>query len=105
METEYIRAIVTEQFLAERELQEKEFGDQTKHSDDYWTVILTEEVGEVAREVYEKNAHNLYNELIQCGAVCMAWAEAIQRRNIGRDIEEDSDLIWNQHQKKFLKVY
>jgi NTP pyrophosphatase (non-canonical NTP hydrolase) len=93
MELEHVRAIVTEQFLAERESQENKWGEQMHHTDEYWTVILGEEFGEVAREVYEKDTHNLYNELIQCGAVCMAWAEAIQKRNINKDIEKKEDLI------------
>ena len=92
MESEHVRAIVTEQFLAERENQEKKWGAQIHHADDYWTVILAEEFGEVAREVYEKNTKNLYDELIQCGAVCMAWAEAIQKRNIDKSIEKEDDL-------------
>ena len=87
-----MRAIVTEQFLAERESQEDKWGEQMHHTDQFWTVILAEEFGEVAREVYEKDTHKLYNELIQCGAVCMAWAEAIQKRNLGKDIETDTDL-------------
>ena len=88
-----MRAIVTEQFLAERESQEDKWGEQMHHTDQFWTVILAEEFGEVAREVYEKDTHKLYNELIQCGAVCMAWAEAIQKRNLGKDIETDTDLL------------
>ena len=93
MESEHVRAIVTEQFLAERENQEGKWGEQLQHTDEYWTVILAEEFGEVAREVYEKNTKNLYDELIQCGAVCMAWAEAIQKRNITRHVEKGEDLI------------
>jgi protein-disulfide isomerase-like protein with CxxC motif len=93
MELEHVRAIVTEQFLAERESQEDKWGEQIHHSDEHWTVILGEEFGEVAREVYEKNTPKLYNELIQCGAVCMAWAEAIQKRNMKKRIEKGDDLI------------
>ena len=93
MEAEHVRAIVTEQFLSERESQEKKWGEQTHHSDEYWTVILAEEFGEVAREVYEQNTSKLYSELIQCGAVCMAWAEAIQKRNMKREIEKGDDLL------------
>ena len=93
MDREHVRMIVTEQFLAERESQEDKWGEQMHHTDQFWTVILAEEFGEVAREVYEKDTHKLYNELIQCGAVCMAWAEAIQKRNLGKDIETDTDLL------------
>lgn len=92
MNKEHVRMIVTEQFLAERESQEDKWGEQIHHTDEFWTVILAEEFGEVAREVYEKDTEKLYNELIQCGAVCMAWAEAIQKRNIDRRIENDEEL-------------
>ena len=93
MELEHVRAIVTEQFLAERESQEDKWGEQMYHTDEYWTVILAEEFGEVAKEVYEENPSVLYNGLVRCGAVCMAWAEAIQRRNIKRRVEKGDDLI------------
>jgi|TARA_R110000744_G_scaffold8525_5_gene28162 hypothetical protein len=92
MDREHVRMIVTEQFLAERESQEDKWGEQMHHTDEFWTVILGEEFGEVAREVYEKDTEKLYNELIQCGAVCMAWAEAIQKRNIDRQIEKGEEL-------------
>ncbi len=78
---ELTRAKVLEQVLAERELQDLKWGDQTFNSDDHWTVILTEELGEVAREVYEKNESDMYEEIIQCAAVCFAWAEAFNNRN------------------------
>ena len=79
--TELTRAVVLEQVLAEREIQDLKWGDQTFNSDDHWTVILTEELGEVAREVYEKNELDMYEEIIQCAAVCFAWAEAFNNRN------------------------
>ena len=67
--TELTRATVLEQVLAERESQDLKWGDQTLNSDEHWTVILTEELGEVAREVYEKNEPYMYSEIIQCAAV------------------------------------
>ena len=81
MEAEHVRAIITEQFLSERESQENTWGEQIHHSDEHWTVILTEEVGEVAREVYEQNEPKLYIEIIQACAVYFAWAEAILNRS------------------------
>ena len=78
--TELTRATVLEQVLAERESQDLKWGDQTLNSDEHWTVILTEELGEVAREVYEKNESDMYYEIIQCAAVCFAWAEAFNNR-------------------------
>ena len=56
---EMTRANVLQAVLAERERQDGKWGDQTQNSDEHWTVILTEEVGEVAREVYE-------NEVLEC---------------------------------------
>jgi len=79
--TELTRATVLEQVLAERESQDLKWGDQTLNSDEHWTVILTEELGEVAREVYEKNESDMYSEIIQCAAVCFAWAEAVNNRS------------------------
>ena len=63
---ELSRANVLEQVLAERERQDSKWGEQTYNSDSHWTVILTEELGEVAREVYEKNEPDMYTEIIQC---------------------------------------
>jgi len=74
------RAQVLEAVLAERERQDGKWGDQTHNSDEHWTVILTEEVGEVAREVYEKRSVEMFEEVIQCAAVCFAWAEAYLNR-------------------------
>ena len=78
---EMTRATVLQAVLAERERQDSKWGDQTQNTDEHWTVILTEELGEVAREVYEKRSAGMFEEIIQCGAVCMAWGEAYLNRN------------------------
>lgn len=46
--------------------------------------VLTEEVGEVARDVIEKSRtwEELENELIQVATVCVAWVENIRRNSI-----------------------
>tara|TARA_Y100000034_G_C6690153_1_gene303858 strand:+ start:340 stop:600 length:261 start_codon:yes stop_codon:yes gene_type:complete len=80
MSKELPRAQVLEAVLAERERQDDKWGDQTHNSDEYWMVILTEETGEVAREVYEKRSAGMFEEVIQCAAVCFAWAEAYLNR-------------------------
>tara|TARA_R100000781_G_scaffold114970_1_gene88177 strand:+ start:371 stop:619 length:249 start_codon:yes stop_codon:yes gene_type:complete len=77
---EIIRAKVLEDVLAERERQDGMYGDQTKHSDQYWNVIATEENGEVARAIWEEDDGHMYEEIIQCAAVYFAWAEAIRKR-------------------------
>lgn len=78
---ESARIGVLEAVLAERERQDTLWGDQTGHSDAWWTVISAEENGEVARAVYEQNVPQIYLELIQTCAVSFAWAEAILRRS------------------------
>lgn len=41
------------------------------------TVVLLEEVGEVARAVFERDAWNLREELVQVAAVAVAWLESL----------------------------
>ena len=72
MTTEVTRMRVLEAVLAERERQDSKWGDQTENSDEHWTVILTEELGEVAREVYEGRSAGMFEEIIQCAAVSFA---------------------------------
>ena len=79
--SEVTRATVLQAVLAERERQDSKWGDQTQNTDEHWTVILTEELGEVAREVYEKRSAGMFEEIVQCAAVCMAWGEAYLNRN------------------------
>ena len=88
MHSELPRAQVLEAVLVERERQDEKWGDQTFNTDERWTVILTEEVGEVAREVYEKRSAGMFEEVIQCAAVCFAWAEAYINRGALKDGEE-----------------
>ncbi len=89
MTTEMTRMKVLEAVLAERERQDDKWGDQTANSDEHWTVILTEELGEVAREVYEGRSAGMFEEVIQCAAVAFAWAEAFLNRNTGVPIGEE----------------
>lgn len=77
----------------ERIKQDVKWGEQN-HSDFKWLSILMEEVGEVAECVNEDNpakerlySHealesNMEYELIQVAAVCIAWIEAIRRREM-----------------------
>lgn len=41
--------------------------------------ILTEEVGEVARDLLDGPTDNLRTELVQVAAVAVAWVEALDR--------------------------
>ena len=83
IKNEVTRAIVLEAVLAERERQDTMYGNQSGHSDEYWNVIATEENGEVARAIWEKDDDNMYEEIIQACAVYFAWAEAIHQRKEG----------------------
>ena len=66
--------------LGERKRQDEKFGDQTYNSNELWNVIGVEEVGEVAKASYDRDASShLYAEIIQVAAVYVAWAESIQR--------------------------
>lgn len=76
---------------AELILLNVKFGKQN-HSDVDWFPLLMEEVGEIAHAICETNPvgkrkyhkdaciENLEIELIQTAAVCVAWIEAIRRR-------------------------
>lgn len=72
----------------ERERQDMRWGTQD-HDDPRWLAILTEELGEVAREVVEELAiprsrgYQIREELVQVAAVAVAWLEAIDRRQGG----------------------
>lgn len=77
---------VYDDVLQERKLQDTKWGVQN-HTPLEWLSILTEEVGELAKEVNEDhfaasiiNAHALRSELIQCAAVCVAFAECLDRK-------------------------
>ena len=63
----------TEVIEAERVRQLAKWGDQS-HTDMEWLVILVEEVGEVARSIFE-NGEADYDEITQCSAVALAWME------------------------------
>ena len=66
--------------LGERKRQDDMFGDQTYNNNELWNVIGVEEVGEVAKAIYDKDeTSHLYSEIIQVAAVYVAWAESLQR--------------------------
>ena len=50
------------------------------HSPEYWLAILSEEVGEVAKEVVDRNnLENLRNELIQVAATAIRFLQSIPK--------------------------
>lgn len=69
-----VQTVVFNEVAVERLRQLDKWGDQD-HGDDRWLVILAEEFGEVARAIFEQDAPNMKEELIQVMAVCMAWLE------------------------------
>lgn len=75
-----IQEYVLEDVREERERQDLKWGDQIHNTNELWNVIGVEEVGEVARAIYEAdNVEHLYTELIQVAAVYVAWAESLKR--------------------------
>ena len=76
---ENTRALILEAVLAERERQDQMHGEANQGNTDLkWLAILTEEVGEVAKDILENKRSGMFEEVIQCAAVCFAWAEAFQ---------------------------
>lgn len=61
---------------AERAKQDEKWGVRHGQSSYIWHAVLSEEVGEVAKEVLE-NCICLEDELVQVAAVAVAWLEDI----------------------------
>ena len=72
--------IVIADILKERVRQDKKWGANRVLPDFTWNAILTEEVGEAAKEVLEVDVKKLRVELIQVAAVAVAWIESLDRR-------------------------
>lgn len=71
--------------LAERVRQDQKWGEQN-HPPIEWLAILSEEVGELAKEVNEQHWRErpdslmkLRAELVQVAAVAVAWLECLDR--------------------------
>jgi hypothetical protein len=83
MVNELTRAKVLEAVLGERERQDNLHGDSNLNNTDAgWFVILGEEMGEVAKDILEHDREHMYREVIECAAVCFAWAEAFINNEI-----------------------
>ena len=75
-----VQESVLEDIRDERNRQDLKWGDQVNNSHELWNVIGVEEVGEVARAIYDAdNIEHLYSEIIQVASVYVAWAESIKR--------------------------
>ena len=56
----------------ERERQEEIYGDR-QHWESEWFILLSEEVGEVAKAIVQGNIPQMRTELIQCAALIESW--------------------------------
>lgn len=70
---------ILENVYDERKRQHEKWGVQD-HDEDRWIVILMEEVGEVARAIFEDDPANYREELLQVAAVAVAAIEAFDRK-------------------------
>lgn len=61
----------------ERDRQDAKWGSQRDLPGHLWMTILTEEVGEAAKEVLERRHNHLRMELTQVAAVAVCWLEAL----------------------------
>ena len=89
--------MIFELITDERARQDKKWGQQF-HSHEKWLVILAEEVGEVARAIFEQQEEPLVTELVQVAAVCVAWLERmIEPEPQSRDqITDRIDELWEE---------
>ena len=65
----------------ERGKQDEKWGEQN-HDRGTWLHILMEEIGEASKEQLEGNNDAFQTELLQAGAVIVAWLECELRRNL-----------------------
>lgn len=84
-------ADIFESIVDERQRQEKKWGTQNHHPL-LWLSILSEEVGEVAKELNEfgfssdkGKLENAKIEIIQVAAVAFAFADSISRNELRED--------------------
>lgn len=75
---------------AERTRQNLKWGPQD-HSPSHWFVILAEEIGEIAKAIYENDKEEYPKELIQSAAVIVAALETYERK--GASYADLSDRI------------
>jgi NTP pyrophosphatase (non-canonical NTP hydrolase) len=71
-------SVVLLEVAEERARQDDKWGVQD-HSPAWWCVIETEELGEVARAIYEGDLRQTREELVQVAAVAVAAIESIDR--------------------------
>ena len=72
-----MREQVADAVRQEMDRQAEKWGEDRDKPAHVLGLVLTEEVGEVARAVLEGKDGDLYKELIQVAAVASAWAEGM----------------------------
>ena len=85
---------VLNQIRAERERQNKKWGEQN-HDDYRWLAILTEEVGELAQAILHdefggSHAGTAKTELVHVAAVAVQWLECMERRQLTRRAPDEA---------------
>lgn len=70
---------VYEAIRAERARQDAKWGVQD-HPPSYWFIILAEEIGEIAKAIYENDPEEYEMELIQSASVIVAALEGFYRK-------------------------
>lgn len=68
-----------ERIQTERRRQDAKWGQQN-HDPGKWSLILSEELGEVAKSALEGDRSNYLTELVQAAAVLVAWIECELRK-------------------------
>lgn len=72
-----------DRITSERARQDAKWGLQD-HDDGRWSLILQEELGEVAEAILNGRFDDSGKELVQAAAVIIAWLEALERRGPAR---------------------
>jgi NTP pyrophosphatase (non-canonical NTP hydrolase) len=67
---------------AERVRQDQKWGPQD-HSPSHWFIILSEEIGEIAKAIYENDKEEYEKELVQSASVIVAALETFHRKGAG----------------------
>ena len=80
-------ASAIENISIERDTQDEKWGDQN-HNNYRWLAILSEEIGELAKEINEDDETSaslarIQEELCQVATVAVAWMECLMRNNKG----------------------
>jgi hypothetical protein len=76
--------------MEERARQDAKWGEQN-HADLYWLAILTEELGEAAKELIEGRCNRADKELVEVAAVALAWLECRER---ARARDKEAGRTW-----------